>query len=289
MKKIILSLLITTLVLNGCVVNENTNDKTQVVVSFVVLEAIVNLLAEDQVEVINLLPVNADPHSYELDSNDMINLSKIEHLIIVGNNFEHWYSESYPEIKPAKAEVLDVSQNIDLLNDSLGEIDPHVWTSLSNFKQMTIDIAEHLKSFVEDSAKIDENLNQILIRIESIEDETRDLFNQKSKSLFVTQRPAFVYLANEYGVEMISVSDPGHVNEVDASHLQEVIQVIRNNDLKIIFYENEDEKDVAETLALETGVEIRLLSSLESIDLNSDRDVLDLIRNNIINLAEALK
>ena len=290
MKKVIISLILLSVILSGCMNNENqTSEKPQVLVSFVVLEAITTMLAEDQVEVINLLPLNADPHSFELDSNDMINLSTIDYLIIVGNDFEHWYDETYPEVKPETAKVLDVSQNISLLNNSLNEIDPHIWTSISNFKQISIDIADYLKTFVDKPELIDENLNRMIERLDLIESETSDLFNDQTKTIFVTQRPAFTYLAQSYGLEMISVTDPGHVSDIDAAHLEEVIQVIKDNDLKIIFYENELEKDVAETLAFETEVETRLLNSFESFDLSGDKDIIDLMRDNIINLAEAIK
>ncbi len=290
MKKIVFSLILMSMVLVGCTQNlDQSDDKPTVVVSFYVLEAITELLAKDQVNIINILPYNADPHTYELDSNDMINLTNEENLIIVGNGFETWYEEAYQDVKPDNANVLDVSKNIDLLNNSLGEIDPHIWTSLSNFKQISIDIAEYLKTIVEDESLIDENLQLILDRLEKIQAYTDALFESKTKSLFITQRPAFVYLADEYEVKMVSVAEAGHAHEVDAHHLEEVIEVIKDNDIQIIFYENPLETDVAETLALETGVNIQLLSSLESIDENSDQDIIDLLEENIIHLAEALQ
>lgn len=286
MKKILLVLFVLIISLSGCSQkSEDKSDKPTVVVSFYVLEAITELLANDQVEIINLLPYNADPHSFELDSSDMIELTESQNLIIVGNDFEHWYEEIDFEIE----NVLDVSKNISLLSNSLGEVDPHIWTSITNFKQMSIDIAEYLKEIVDDKDAVDQNLAEIINRLNQIEEENIESFNQKKTRLFISQHPAFRYLAAEYDLEMISVSDDGHVSEVSAKKLEEIIQIIEENQIKTVFYENPLEKDIAQTLADETGVQIALLSAMESIDENSQKDIIDLMSDNISILAESLQ
>lgn len=289
MKKILLMLTVS-LLLAACTspVEEVPQEKPQVVVSFFVLEALTELIGADVVEVTNLLPINADPHSYELSSTDMILLGDVPNLIIVGNDFEHWYEEAYPQVKPENAKVLDVSIGIKTLESMPGAVDPHIWSSISNLKSMSTNIASYLIELVPDQEdKIEANLNLVLDRLNSIQADTQSLFDSKVRSIFITQHPAFNYLATDLGLEMVSVSEPGHSHEVDAHRLEEIVSIINQESITVVFYENPLEKDVAETIQLETGVDIQLLSALESVE--EGKNILDLVEQNYRNLAQSLQ
>ena len=289
MKKNLLALLLTSL-LAACAspVEDIPQDKPQVLVSFFVLEALTEMIGEDVIEVTNLLPINADPHSYELSSTDMVLLGDVPNLIIVGNDFEHWVEEAYPQVKPEHANVLDVSVGIDTLESMPGVVDPHIWSSITNLKQMSISIADYLIALVpHQEATLTQNLNVVLDRLTQIEVDTQTMFESKTRSMFITQHPAFNYLAHDLGLEMVSVSKPGHSDEVDAKRLEEIISIINQEKISVVFYENPLEKDVAETLQLETGVDIQLLSALESVE--EGMNILDLVEQNYRNLAESLQ
>lgn len=289
MKKILI-VFIMSLVLTACAstVEEAPQEKPQVVVSFFVLEALTEMIGADVVDVTNLLPINADPHSYELSSTDMVLLGDVPNLIIVGNDFEHWYEEAYPQVKPENAKVLDVSIGIETLESMPGAVDPHIWSSITNLKSMSTNIANYLKELAPDQDdKIEANLNLVLDRLNRIETDTQSLFDSKVRSIFITQHPAFNYLATDLGLEMVSVSEPGHSTEVDAHRLEEIVSIINQESITVVFYENPLEKDVAETLQLETGVDIQLLSALESVE--KGMSILDLVEQNYRNLAQSLQ
>jgi zinc transport system substrate-binding protein len=289
MKKLMLILAVG-LFLGACAkVNEEVpQEKPQVVVSFFVLEALTEMIGNDVVEVTNLLPINADPHSYELSSTDMVLLGDVPNVIIMGNHFEHWYEEAYPQVKPENAKVLDVSVGIATLESMPGAVDPHIWSSITNLKLMSASIADYLIDLVpEQEDKIEENLKTVIDRLVSIEADIKPLFDAKQRTVFITQHPAFNYLANDLGLEMVSVSEPGHSHEVDAHRLEEIVEVIEKEGVTIVFYENPLEKDVAETLQLETGVDIQLLSALESVEAGVN--ILDLVEQNYRNLAQSLQ
>lgn len=285
MKKIILSLLLI-LNLSACTQSNQNSDKPTVVVSFYVLEAIVNLLASDQVNVITILPENADAHSYELSSHDMVNLTNENNLIILGHDFEPWYSKSYEDIKPKEANVLIASKGIEPLESSANTIDPHMWLSLDNFKRMTQNIKDYLNLMVEDTTLLEQNYEEVMSRLQVIKDQSESLFENKKRDLFVVSHPAFQYLAKEYNLQMISVNDFGHSEEVDANRLKEVIKIIKDNDIPVIFYDNPLDQDIANTIALETKIETVYLASLES---KEEGDIIDQLQANIDALARALQ
>lgn len=288
MKKRI-SLLLSLLLFSAC---QTTPTPTQpkVLVSFYVLEQLTSMIAGDTVEVVNLLPVNAEPHDYELTSTDMVTLGSSPYLIIMGNGFENWYEKAYPQVKPEDADVLNVSKSIKTLRTESGSIDPHIWSSVQNLKLISASIEGYLVGhFPENEAIYKANLSLINDRLDAILDDTHALFETKKRTVFVTQHPAFNYLANELGLTNVSVTLPGHLAEVDALRLQTVVDLIKKETIPVVFYENSLEKDIAETLALETGVHIELLSALESVDPASGDDLIDLVAHNYQVLAESLQ
>lgn len=288
MKKII-SLLLSLSLLSACQSQENS-EKPQVLVSFYVLEELTSMIAGDSVTVINLLPVNAEPHEYELTSTDMVTLGSSPYLIIIGNGFESWYEEAYPQVRPSDADVLDVSTSINPLHFENGSVDPHIWSSITNLRIISAEIEAYLsKHFPENESLYQANLGLINDRLDAIQKNTSDLFESRQRSVFVTQHPAFNYLAHELNLINESVTLPGHLAEVDAKRLQDVIHLIQDQSISIVFYENPLEKDIADTLALETGVQTEYLSALESIDPKQGLDLIDLVEHNYQVLAESLQ
>ena len=176
-----------------------------------------------------------------------------------------------------KQVIMDVESKKALRNEQSKKI--------GELKRQKLD-ASHI---LDEVAHLGDDIKNLDNRLNQIEEENIESFNQKKTDLFITQHPAFRYLAADYDLEMISVSDDGHASEVSAKQLENIIQIIEENQIKTVFYENPLEKDIAQTLADETGVQIALLSAMESIDENSQKDIIHLISDNISNLAESLQ
>lgn len=290
MRKIIL-LLSLMISLSACSISETSDDeKPKVLVSFYVLEAITEMIGQDLIEVENLLPISADPHSYELSSTDMILLSETPYLIIMGNDFEHWYDEAYPQVKPENANVLNVSLGIEALLWPSGAVDPHIWTSLENFQAISESIANYLIEIVPSGKdQIESNLKEVIARLNQIKTDTDPLFDRAQKNQFVSETPAFQYLANSLNLEMISITQPGHISEVDAKRLTDILSMMDQSELTVVFYQNPLDTKIVDTLALERDVETQLLSSLEQIDESLNLDIIDYLADNYENLALSLQ
>jgi zinc transport system substrate-binding protein len=79
----------------------------------------------------------------------------------------------------------------------------------------------------------------------------------------VTSHEAFGYLARSYGLEEVGVSGLDPETEPSPGRLAELVQFVKDNSVKTIFFEVLVSPEVAETLARETGAETAKLDPLE--------------------------
>ncbi len=95
MKKIFNSIIelttLTALFLTSCGSVSKSNDNTlSVLTSTTVLADITQNIAGDRAQVESLLPIGADPHSYQAAPADVAKISESDLLILNGSEYEHF-------------------------------------------------------------------------------------------------------------------------------------------------------------------------------------------------------
>ena len=83
----------------------------------------------------------------------------------------------------------------------------------------------------------------------------------KSKK-FIVYHPAFGYLAEDYGLEMYALEKEG--KESTVAHLQEMIDLARQENIKVIFYQEEIDSSQSESFAEEIGGKTMQLAPLSA-------------------------
>lgn len=77
---------------------------------------------------------------------------------------------------------------------------------------------------------------------------------------FLIYHPALSYFAKDYGVKQISIEEGG--KEPSPAHLQELIRTCRENQVRIIFVQQEFDVRNAELIAKELGVQVVSINPL---------------------------
>ena len=99
-----------------------------ILTSTTLLADITRNIAGDRQAVVALLPIGADPHSYQPTPQDA---AKIEHsklLIINGANYEHFLGPLLDATRAGgEREVVEASAGVNLRKDAQGNPDPHIW------------------------------------------------------------------------------------------------------------------------------------------------------------------
>lgn len=123
--------------------------KPIVVVSIASLQALVQGLAGDKVEIIQIIPVNMSPHAYALKPTELSKIQQADAIFWVGPQMEYFLSKLFekPEIR-AKANALIDTEGLRLwtlrqdqerdmlMNADKMNVDPHIWLDPINAQKM---------------------------------------------------------------------------------------------------------------------------------------------------------
>lgn len=173
-----------------------------------------------------------------------------------------------------------------------GPNDPHIWLSPQNAKTMLKNIADAVTELdPENKDFYEENLKKYTEELDKLDSEFKEcLANIKSNEIVVSHE-AFGYLCNEYGLTQKGIEGVMAESEPDAKTIKEIIELVKEKGIKIIFTEEAMNPKIVETISKETGAEVRTLNPLEGIseyDMNNGVDYFKVMRENLKNLEEAL-
>lgn len=317
------------LVLSGCGQKVNQADKLQVYASFYPMYDFAKKIGGDYVDVHNMTPVGTEPHDYELTTKDIKNLNEADLLIYNGNDMEHWVSDVVKSLSNKKLEVVEASKGIELIrgghhhhHDHESEHkheehhhehesehkheehkhehshdenanDPHTWLSLRLAKI-------ELKNITDALVKKDEkHADYYKKNYEKYSKELSDLDSQYTEKLskfagkkIVVAHQAFGYMCKDYKLEQIAIEGLSPDSEPTAAKVKEIIEEVKEHNIKVIFYEELVDPKVANTIAKETGAKTDVLNTLEGLsekDIKEGKDYISVMKSNLESLVKALQ
>ncbi len=259
-------------------------------------------VAGDRAEVTLLLPPGANPHSWEPRPSDMINLQKADLIIMVGAGLEPWAHEIIEKKDKDHPRILKVSDGAPLVilhghdheeeNHGHG-VDPHIWldfswdmTIVNRICQTLIELDPEGREVYQRGAQAyKESLDQL------IDAYKKGLANCKTRSLVVGGHGAFNYLARAFGLKQVSLYGISPDAQPTPRRMAEVIEIVRREGVKAIFFEETVSDKLARVLARETGARVLTLTpgaSLTREQIQAGASFLDLMYENLRHLIEGL-
>ena len=240
------------LVLAGCGSDDDGADGPTVSATTGIVADIAEQVAGDDATVEQVIPEGATPHDFQLSAADR---AKIEDSILLVNN-----GAALEEGVP----VDEINVPKFTLTEHAGELlpdDPHVWMDPTRVAAALPALADALAEADPDHAdgyrQRAEAYAAELKRVDSeIETALETVPGQNSE--LVTSHDALGYFADRYGFEVVATPFPasGAEAEASAARIKEVEDVIRATQVPTVFAEEEDDPEVLELIADDTGVEI---------------------------------
>ena len=174
-----------------------------------------------------------------------------------------------------------------------GGLDPHIWLGLNNAQVMVDSIASAL--IAKDPANADyyqKNADAYIARLVQLDEQYRAGVAQcDSKEIVYGGHYAFGYMANRYGLTYTAAQGFSPDSEPTANDLISMVEQIRSNNIKYVFYEELASPKIAETLANETGAKLLLLNGAHNIakgDLEKNVSFVSIMEENLVNLKTGL-
>lgn len=295
MKKIafLLSAVLLAASFSGCAknVSNNHNDKIQVYASFYAMYDFSKKIGGDKAVVTNLVPSGTEPHDWEPSPSDIVSLQNADVFVYSGAGMEHWAEKVLLTLSGDKPVVVEASNGLNLIGD--GVTDPHVWLSIKNAKKQMENIKNALAQADPDNSRYySDNYIKYANELDVLEGEYSETLSRLPNKNIVVTHEAFGYLCADYGLNQIAIEGLAPHSEPEPAKMAEIIEFVKENNVRVIFFEELASPRVAETIAKATGAGADVLNPLGSMSAQRQSngcDYLSVMRENLSALKAALK
>lgn len=241
-------------------------ERLRVVATTSIVADVVREVAGDSVELTQLIPVGADPHSFTPTPQDMAAVSEAHVLFINGAGLEVGLEDLLAG-SVGEVPVVAVSEGVALLSLS-GEADgrdhttdPHTWLDPNNVMIWVDNIWHALASLDPQHAdEYEARANAYQASLQQLDQWIRDQVATipPERRKLVTDHLIFGYFARTYGFEQVGVVTAGYstLAEPSARDIAELEEAIKRYDVPAIFVSTSVNPQVAEQIAADTGIKV---------------------------------
>lgn len=279
---------------------EKEDSKPVLVTTIYPMYDILKNIAGPDYRVEYIIKPGQDPHTFEPTPETIINIEQAEIIFIVGFGFEFWLNKV---IKSKTAPIVELSKGIQPIThyhfgegDSSEEnkhhhhhgfYDPHYWLSPKNAVIIAGTILNALqREFPGDKENFKSNYEDYTKKLNDLDNYISDSFSQCKTRDYIAYHPAWLYLSRDYNLQMAGVVMKKPGQEPAPADLAELVDVIEDKNIKVIFAERRAPKNIPNILKEETGIKILELDPLGGTgDLDS---YLKLIKYNVNLIKEGL-
>lgn len=274
-------------------------EKLNVYASFYAMYDFAEKVGGDRVKVTNLVPAGTEPHDWEPATTDIRALERADVLVCNGASMEGWVDKVVGSLENKKLVAVEASKGIDLMaghaeeGEEATQYDPHVWLDPENAKKELANIRDAFGQADPDGkGAYEANYETWAAKFDDLDKEYRDAVSGLPRKDIVVSHQAFGYLCRAYGLNQVPIEGLSADAEPDPKRMSEIIDFVKKNDVKYIFFEELVSPKVAETVASETGaktVEFNPLEGLSDEEQAAGKEYVSVMEQNLQVLKEALQ
>jgi len=301
--------LIATLIMFGCSRGKSEsfpkdNGKINVATSFYIMNDFASKIGGEKINLINLVPSGMEPHDFEPKTRDITRLKAADVFIYNGAGMEGWVDKVLESADNKDLIVVEASKEIKLLDgnstnadkkDTAHELqnDPHVWLNPQNAViQLSAIKDAFIKADPKNKSYYEQNFETYKSKFNELDKDFKSEVASFKKKDIVVAHAAFGYLCDAYGLKQVAIEGLNAESEPTAARMAEISKYAKDNNVKVIFFEELVSPKVAETIAKEAGAETDMLNPVEGIseeDKSKDKEYISIMKDNLEALKKALK
>lgn len=236
-------------------------EKAVITVSILPEKTFVEKIAGNDFKVNVLIPPGASPAAYTLLPSQLKDITQSDIWFRVGYiGFEQSWAKKIAQAN-TKMKVVDLSKGLDLIAQTVEKSDgqkiyegvnPHIWLSPVLVKQISKVILDQLIAIKpEKTQEYTQNYQHFIKKCDMLDTQLKEMLKNYKGKKFILYHPSLSYYARDYGLKQYSLETGG--KEPTSQHLRELIDMAESENIKIVYIQNDLDKEHARVFAEEIG------------------------------------
>ena len=247
---------------------QKTSGRIKVVTTLGVLADWARQVGGDRVEVTSLLTGNESPHTYEIKPADVKTVADARILFRVGLGMEDWLDPAIDNSGNSRLVLVDVAAGATGIiagdaEDKYGN--PHIWLDPEYAK---VGIGNLVKELVNLDPKGESLYRRreaaYFVQLDSLSQAIRAEVVTLQDRRFISFHDAWPYFCRRFGLQVVATVEPIPGQEPSAKQLARMVDLIRQEHIRVVTTEPQLSSALPDMLAKETGVKVVSLNPLES-------------------------
>lgn len=250
----------------------------------------------DRVQVSSFLKPGIDPHSYEPTPDNLKQVGQARLILASGKHMENYTAKLQESAAPdaVMLPVGDTFSSLTMKEDGAEKTvqDPHWWESVANMKKATRAVQDALtKISPGDKEVFAKNADAYVAKLDELEAWAKSKIAElpRDKRKLVTSHDAFQYFAKQYGFTIYPVEGVSTSDEVSSKKVADLVQTIKQQHVKAVFFESIENPKVLKEITAETGAKIGGELYADGLGQGDAATYDGMFRHNVTTIVEALK
>lgn len=239
--------------------------RVKVVSAIYPLEFVARQVAGNRATVSDITPPGVEPHDIELTAAQVRDVTGADLVLYLGGGFQPAVEALLEQVKGRTVNVLDLTPGGGRTGD------PHVWLDPFLMAGITGAVSAALEQIDRPNASFYRtNAEGLIAQLNALGARFRNQLSVCDRRDIVTSHDAFGYLAERFNLRQTAIAGVDPQQEPSAQRLREVAALVRQKGATTIFFESLLPRDIAETVARETGTRTDKLDPIESRPAKGD-------------------
>ena len=232
-------------------------------------------------EVRPLLPGEIDAGDYQPRPEDIKKLVDLDAIVLNGIGHDDFIQPMIRSSGNKKLTVIRVNDATPQIRAVRGSsVNSHTFISFTNAIQQTYAIQKALAALrPNDAAALQRNAADYARRLRLIKSKAAQQLAEAKITRVVTVHDGYGYLLQEFGLEVGGVVQPAHGLTPSAAELRNMVQLLKRENIRVVFSEETFPEAMLKVLRDEAGVKVYVITHIASGPYTADKFEREMQRN----------